>query len=295
MVCTFSLKYPNAHICHLGYYNYRHQADIAHSYQILHKLGGFPKENIIVMMYNDVVNASENPLPGQLFNEPGGVDVYGDINISYSGDEVTAENFLNVIKGKKHKEKRYPVLESGPNDNVFIYYSDHGATGLVAMPVGDPLYAKDLIEALNYMHEHGMYSQLVFYLEACESGSMFDGILSNTTNVFATTAATPDQPSYAYYYNDTLSTYMADEYSIRWMQDSTSNWDAYESLIDQFNDVAAIVNESQPQKVIVALCAYLRIFVFVFVLSMEMKCLMMRQLKILKHIKIERVIKCGRC
>jgi len=231
-----------------GYYNYRHQADIAHSYQILHKLGGFPKENIIVMMYNDVVNASDNPLPGQLFNEPGGADVYGDINISYSGDQVTAENFLNVIKGKKHHESGHPVLESGPNDNVFIYYSDHGATGLVAMPVGDPLYAKDLIEALNYMYENKMYSQLVFYLEACESGSMFEGILSNTTNVFATTAATSDQPSYAYYYNDTLSTYMADEYSIRWMQDSTNNWDAYESLIDQFKDVAAIVNESQPQK-----------------------------------------------
>lgn len=231
-----------------GYYNYRHQADIAHSHQILHKLGGFPKENIIVMMYNDVVNASDNPFPGQLFNEPGGSDVYGDIEISYSGDQVTAENFLNVLKGKKHHEEGRPVLESGPNDNVFIYYSDHGATGLVAMPVGDPLYAKDLIEALNYMYENKMYSQLVFYLEACESGSMFEGILSNTTNVFATTAATSDQPSYAYYYNDTLQTYMADEYSIRWMQDSTNNWDAYESLIDQFKDVAAIVNESQPQK-----------------------------------------------
>lgn len=230
-----------------GYYNYRHQADVAHSYQILHKMGGYPKENIIVMMYNDVVNASDNPLPGQLFNEPGGVDVYADIEIAYSGEEVTAENFLNVIQGKKHRED-HRVLESGPNDNVFIYYSDHGANGLVAMPVGDPLYAKDLIEALNFMHNNSMYSQLVFYLEACESGSMFAGILSNTTNVFATTAATPDEPSYAYYYNDTLSTYMADEYSIRWMQDSTNNWDAYESLIEQFQDVAAIVNESQPQK-----------------------------------------------
>ena len=42
---------------------------------------------------------------------------------------------------------------------------------------------------------------------------------------------------------------MADEYSIRWMQDSTSNWDAYESLLTQYQDVAAVVKESQPQKV----------------------------------------------
>eukprot|EP00487_Bulimina_marginata_P010187 TRINITY_DN499_c0_g1_i1.p3 TRINITY_DN499_c0_g1~~TRINITY_DN499_c0_g1_i1.p3 ORF type:complete len:123 (+),score=20.72 TRINITY_DN499_c0_g1_i1:340-708(+) len=116
------------------------------------------------------------------------------------------------------------------------------------MPTGDPLYATDLIAALNNMYKKGKYAQLVFYLEACESGSMFDGILSNSTHIFATTAANPSQPSYAYYYNDSLSTYMADEYSIRWMQDSTNNWDEYESLLQQFQDVAAIVKESQPQK-----------------------------------------------
>lgn len=182
--------------------------------------------------------------------QPGGGDVYGDIVVSYSGDKVTAKNFLNVIQGIKEGDTlNGPVLESGKADNVFIYYSDHGATGLVAMPTGDPLYATDLNAALNAMYSGSMYSQLLFYLEACESGSMFEGILSNTTNVFATTAATPDEPSYAFYYNDTLSTYMADEYSIRWMQDSTDNWDAYESLLTQYQDVAAVVKESQPQKV----------------------------------------------
>jgi len=232
-----------------GYYNYRHQADIAHAYQILTKMGGFPADKVIVMMYNDVVNSSQNPLPGQLFNEPGGKDVYGDIVVDYSAENVTAETFLNVIQGIKNGSTlNGPVLQSGKDDNVFIYYSDHGATGLVAMPSGAPLYATDLNAALEAMHNKGMFSQLVFYLEACESGSMFDGLLSKNGDVFATTASTPDQSSYAFYYNDTLSTYMADEYSIRWMQDSTENWDAYESLRKQFQDVAAIVKESQPQK-----------------------------------------------
>ena len=129
--------------------------------------------------------------------------------VDYSAENVTAETFLNVIQGIKNgSTMNGPVLQSSKEDNVFIYYSDHGATGLVAMPTGAPLYATDLNAALEYMHRHGMYSQLVFYLEACESGSMFEGILSNTTNVFATTAATAEQPSYAFYYNDTLSTYV---------------------------------------------------------------------------------------
>jgi legumain len=116
------------------------------------------------------------------------------------------------------------------------------------MPAGDPLYADDLNDAFKYMYNNSMYSQLVFYLEACESGSMFRGILSKQMNIFATTASRPTQSSYAFYFNETLQTYMADEYSIRWMQDSTSNWDSYESLIQQFQDVAGIVQESQPQQ-----------------------------------------------
>jgi len=232
-----------------GYYNYRHQADVAHAYQLLTKMGGFPAENVIVLMFNDVVNSSDNPLPGQLFNEPDGGDVYGDIVVDYSAENVTAETFLNVIQGIHNGSTlNGRVLRSGSDDNVFLYYSDHGAAGLVAMPTGAPLYATDLNAALQRMHSDGMFAQLVFYLEACESGSMFEGILANDTDIFATTAASADQPSYAFYYNDTLSTYMADEYSIRWMQDSTQNWDAYESLLTQFQDVAAIVKESQPQK-----------------------------------------------
>ena len=58
------------------------------------------------------------------------------------------------------------------------------------------------------MTDNSMYSQLVFYLEACESGSMFHGLLPKRTNIYATTAANPVQSSYACYYNDTLETYM---------------------------------------------------------------------------------------
>lgn len=41
-----------------GWYNYRHQADVAHAYHTLRN-HGIPEENIITMMYDDVAN---NPL-----------------------------------------------------------------------------------------------------------------------------------------------------------------------------------------------------------------------------------------
>ncbi|KAL2544966.1 Vacuolar-proCES [Forsythia ovata] len=43
-----------------GYWNYRHQADLCHAYQILKK-GGLKDENIIVFMYDDIAYNEENP------------------------------------------------------------------------------------------------------------------------------------------------------------------------------------------------------------------------------------------
>eukprot|EP00957_Ditylum_brightwellii_P052819 4004295-Ditylum_brightwellii.AAC.1 len=40
------------------------------------------------------------------------------------------------------------------------------------------------------------FDQLVFYLEACESGSMFNGLLPDNINIYTTTASTPFESSY---------------------------------------------------------------------------------------------------
>jgi len=41
-----------------GWHNYRHQSDLCHAYQILHK-NGIPDSNIIVMMYDDLAQNAE--------------------------------------------------------------------------------------------------------------------------------------------------------------------------------------------------------------------------------------------
>lgn len=42
-----------------GYYNYRHQADVCHSYHVLRN-HGIPAANIITMMYDDIANHEVN-------------------------------------------------------------------------------------------------------------------------------------------------------------------------------------------------------------------------------------------
>ncbi len=50
------------------------------AYQILRK-GGLPEENIVVMMADDIATYPGNPHPHQIFNRPGGVDVYEGVPV----------------------------------------------------------------------------------------------------------------------------------------------------------------------------------------------------------------------
>jgi len=233
-----------------GFYNYRHQADVCHAFQLLTGKGGYPKENVIVMMYDDIAYDPSNPLQGNIINKPNGTNVYLGVNKDYTGGNVTAENFLNVLNGSKDAMKGIGsgrVVESGPDDDIFVYYSDHGATGLVGMPTGDYLYANQLIDTLKGMSADKKFKKLVFYLEACESGSMFDGLLPENIGIYATTAANPDESSYAYYWDSTRQTYLGDEYSIRWLEDSDSENEKSDTLGSQYKLLVTEVKESHPQ------------------------------------------------
>jgi legumain len=52
-----------------GYWNYRHQADACHAYQIALK-NGIPADQIIHIAFDDIAHDPSNPYPGQLFNKP---------------------------------------------------------------------------------------------------------------------------------------------------------------------------------------------------------------------------------
>ncbi|WMV42401.1 hypothetical protein MTR67_035786 [Solanum verrucosum] len=235
-----------------GWFNYRHQADVCHAYQILKK-GGLKDENIIVFMYDDIANNTMNPRPGVIINNPHGQDVYKGVPKDYVGEDVNAENFFNVILANKSgiTGGSGKVLNSGPNDHIFIYYTDHGGPGIISMPTG-LVYANDLINVLKKKHASGTYSKLVFYLEACESGSMFDGLLPEGLNIYVTTASNPNESSWGTYCQmgaggpclvecpppEFQGVCLGDLYSVAWMEDSEAEDRQTETLNDQYNTVA---------------------------------------------------------
>ncbi|KAG6507599.1 hypothetical protein ZIOFF_032949 [Zingiber officinale] len=183
-----------------GFYNYRHQADICHAYQIM-KNGGLKDENIIVFMYDDIAYNMENPRPGVIINHPEGGDVYAGVPKDYVGHDVNVNNFLAVLLGDKTAVTggSGKVVDSGPDDHIFIFYSDHGGPGVLGMPTYPYLYSDDLNDALKKKHAMGTYKSMVFYLEACESGSIFEGLLPEDINIYATTASNSYESSWGTY------------------------------------------------------------------------------------------------
>ncbi|KHN76896.1 Legumain [Toxocara canis] len=205
-----------------GWINYRHQAGACHAFHVLRD-HGVADENIILMMYDDIANHKENPNPGKIFNRPGGPNVYDGVKIDYSGSDVTPENFLAVLQGDANSVKGGSgrVIESTSSDRIFIYYVDHGGTGLIEFP-NAILTVKDLNDALRSMHEKRKYHQILFYMEACEGGSMFKNVLPINISVYAVTSANEHESAWGCYC-DGVGPHMpclGDVFSVSWMENA---------------------------------------------------------------------------
>lgn len=226
-----------------GWWNYRHQADVCHAYQVMLS-GGLRPERIVVMIYDDIASDAQNPLPGQIFNRPDGPDVYDGVKVDYRGAAVNAQTVLAVLEGNKSvvaKKGSGKVIASGPNDRVFVFYSDHGSPGVLGMPTGPFLYADELHAAIKRKHEARGYKEMTMYVEACESGSMFEGLLGPELNVYATTASNAEESSWGCYCpgmdrpaGEGIDTCLGDLYSVSWMEDGECEDTTAETLGAQY-------------------------------------------------------------
>jgi len=204
------------------YENYRHQADLCRAYHLL-RSKGFDKANIITMAYDDIAKNDENPFPGKIFNEPDdgeGQDVYAGCELDYTGADVTPENFAGILLGNATGR----VLGSTSDDNVFLFYVDHGAPGFIEFPNDAVMHAEQFRQVLTEMKEKKVFKNMLIYIEACESGSMLDGF--SLPNVYAVTAVGPTVPS--------LGTYCGNEASVNGTKINTCLGDLFSVMFMQY-------------------------------------------------------------
>ncbi|KAG7324763.1 hypothetical protein KOW79_011079 [Hemibagrus wyckioides] len=217
-----------------GWENYRHQANVCHAYQVAQQ-NGIPDEQIIVMMYDDIADNEENPVCGNIISVPNGPYVYPGVPKDYIGEEVSAENFLAVLRGDPSAVKKTgpkKVIQSSQNDSIFIYLSDHGAHGIFGFP-HSTLYAHDLIKTVNTMSWSGQFSKMVIYMESCHAGSMLDKL--SDTNVYSVGSCGSNEYAYAWFWDKERKTYLADVFTTYWLHHTETAKLSLTSFEDQFS------------------------------------------------------------
>merc|ERR1711870_159778 len=100
------------------------------------------------------------------------------------------------------------------------------------------------------MQSKNLFKEMVFYMEACESGSMFPK-LATDSKVLAVTAANYKESSYGTYCGSaakvngkSIGSCLGDLFSVSWMEDSDKGDLASETLKDQIARVTQLTNKS---------------------------------------------------
>jgi legumain len=86
------------------------------------------------------------------------------------------EKFHSVNRNTIIKFIDSKFLFSTSEDRVFVSHESHGNIGSLVVN-NQVLTVKDLNEAFRYISEKNMFKELVYYIMACHSGSMFKGHL----------------------------------------------------------------------------------------------------------------------
>lgn len=161
------------------------------------------KENIIMFSCETAVNNELNPKKGELHNTPTSGNVWSD-NAEYWGADVNPKMVMAVLTGNKSFPGVKRVLESGPDDHVYIHLDDHGVTGglMFGPPEGTPYFSwwyKDEMDSTWLtMYRNKMYKKMMITIEACYAGSLFYD-MDPSLNIFVMTASNPNETSKGIY------------------------------------------------------------------------------------------------
>ena len=209
LLCSlaFSKKWAVLYIGSNTYSNYRHHSNVDTVFTLLQERG-FDTKNIILCQYNDIPNAASNPFKGQIFHSIEHKNVYpGASYITYSGAQVTAQKFYDILSGND-------ALKSTAEDDVYIYYDNHGGPGILGVPSGNGDYIKEpeLVEALAQLEAKNMYRKAFFMIGACYSQSMIKNIKNK--NLAIITSANDHESAYACNYDSSVGAYLTNYFNL---------------------------------------------------------------------------------
>lgn len=181
-----------------------------------------PDENIILMLADDIPCNKRNVHRGKIFargaNGGEGEDLMQDVEVDFSGTDVTVDAFLRVLLGRPlegYRESNGKPRRSLPrmdeNTNVFVYLTGHGGDNFFKFQDGEELMSNDVASAFSQMYHLKRYNELLFISDTCQAFTMADEI--NVPNVFSVGSSLKGQNSYASHTDGEIGQSVIDRYS----------------------------------------------------------------------------------
>ncbi|CAD5219293.1 unnamed protein product [Bursaphelenchus xylophilus] len=182
-------------------------------------------------MDNVVVNNPKNPYPGKLYNHPSlTYNVYLGCVIDYN-TTFTPETLKNVLIG--NDTTGGPVLKTSEKDRIFFYFTDHGSDGVMFLPDHEVFTTADMDDALRQMTEKKMYKEMLFYIDCCYAGSIFEKVIPKYENILVITSSSPHQPAANTYCINDTGICLGAEFSVAWLEYDDTNSTSEHTLRDQ--------------------------------------------------------------
>lgn len=202
-----------------GWENYRHQADALAIYRLL-KSKGLSDDKIILFLTDDIAENQNNLFKGNVHQTINGKNLRENVEIDYSENEVTAENFKNVLLGRK-SSKTPTVLETDDQSNVLIYLVDHGSGTSVPFAGGGELPGEELNRIIQGLDQKNKYRQLLLVADVCLGGDLLPNL--KTPGVLYLTGSSENEPSLAANYDSQLENWLSDEFTNQFLEVATAN------------------------------------------------------------------------
>eukprot|EP01138_Halocafeteria_seosinensis_P014733 gb/GECG01015040.1/.p1 GENE.gb/GECG01015040.1/~~gb/GECG01015040.1/.p1 ORF type:complete len:406 (+),score=32.47 gb/GECG01015040.1/:1-1218(+) len=159
------------------FFNYRHTSDVMAMYQNLRE-AGLPDSRIVVMIADDASCNPRNPMPGQLYLNSSHKHnlLRCDQWVDYRGRDVTPRTLLDVLTGWDGDSDTAPILNTGPNSNVFIYMNGHSGDQFFKFHDTMELSSQDFGTAIADMAILRRYRELLVMWDTCEASTMWEGL-----------------------------------------------------------------------------------------------------------------------
>jgi glycosylphosphatidylinositol transamidase (GPIT) subunit GPI8 len=164
------------------------------------------------MVYDDAPTVPENPLRGDIHTVPKGQNIRTGAQLDYSGANVNAETFENVMTGNKTASTPV-VLESNASTDVFVYIASHGSPGSIVFGTGNSLLTtNDFTGITDSMGKDHRYRQMAFIVDTCFGESVATNV--TVPGIYYLTGAAKSEPSLGAVYDTDIRQWLSDEFTL---------------------------------------------------------------------------------